>query len=161
MGRLSVTEPEGQTAGSAVIVLGQVGTALMVMCTLMAAVLDVGAAQIAYLVACTVLFVAGCAAFAVGFLRAAGRSRTETIDLAGLFYLTGAAPVPVRRMLLGLWFTQIAVATVSVAVTPAALGGHGPRVRHRNPHLVVQSPRLLPPLAERGGGRMARWQIGS
>ena len=42
---------------------------------------------------------------------------TEVIDLAGLFYLTGAAPRPVRRMLLGLWFAQIAVATASVAVT--------------------------------------------
>lgn len=117
-GAIGVEPPsEGPVAGSAVIVLGQAGTALMVLGTVVAAVVDVGAVQVAYLVVCAVLFVAGCGAFALGFLRAVDRSRRETIDLAGLFYLTGAAPRPVRKMLLGLWFTQIAVATVSVAVT--------------------------------------------
>lgn len=104
-------------AGLAIVRADQVGTVALAASTLLASVTNAGVVQVLYLVVCTVLFVAGCVAFAVGFVRAAGRSRTEVIDLAGLFYLTGAAPRPVRRMLLGLWFAQIAVAMASVAST--------------------------------------------
>ncbi len=107
----------GPGPGDRIVRADQIGTGAMVAATVLAAVVDADPAQALYLGVCAVLFVAGCGAFAVGFVRAAGRSRTEAIDLAGLFYLTGAAPRPVRRMLLGLWFAQIAVATASVAVT--------------------------------------------
>ena len=111
------SDDRAPTAGLPIVRADQIGTVALAVATLLASVVAAAAAQAAYLVVCSVLFVGGCVAFAVGFLRAAGRSRTEVIDLAGLFYLTGAAPRPVRRMLLGLWFAQIAVATASVAVT--------------------------------------------
>jgi hypothetical protein len=56
-------------------------------------------------------------AFAIGFLRAVGRSRYEVIDLAGLFYLTGAPPSPVRKAFLRLWFAQMAIAVAAVIVS--------------------------------------------
>mgnify|MGYP007112885149 CR=1 FL=1 len=58
--------------------------------------------------------------------RAAGRSRGEVVDLAGLFYLTGSGPADVRRKLLGLWFAQIAVAGGSVAVVQPPFGVMAP-----------------------------------
>lgn len=110
-------DPSAGPPGERIVRADQIGTGALAAATVLAAVVDADAAQALYLVVCAALFVAGCGAFAVGFVRAAGRSRTEVVDLAGLFYLTGAAPRPVRRMLLGLWFAQIAVATASVAVT--------------------------------------------
>jgi hypothetical protein len=82
-----------------------------------AALTDADAVGLAGLVVSTAMFCGGCVGFAIGFLRAAGRSRTEVIDLAGLFYLTGSAPRAVRRPMLGLWFAQIGVATAAIAVT--------------------------------------------
>lgn len=102
------------------------GTVALVAATVAASVTDGGPAAAVNLVVATVLFLGGCVAFAVGFVRAAGRSRTEIIDLAGLFYLTGAAPRPVRRAMLGLWFTQIGVATVSVATVSPPFGVMAP-----------------------------------
>ena len=64
-----------------------------------------------------VLFLGGCLGFGIGFLRAVGRSRTETVDLAGLFYLTGSAPPEARRAFLGLWFAQIAIAAAAIPLT--------------------------------------------
>jgi hypothetical protein len=62
----------------------------------------------------------------VGFVRAAGRSRTEVVDLAGLFYLTGSGPPQARRPLLGLWFAQIAVAVASVFTLQPPFGVMAP-----------------------------------
>lgn len=112
-----VGTPGAGTPGAGIITAAQIGTGVMAASVLVAALADVTGVQLGYLAVSSALFLAGCVAFSVGFLRAVGRSRTETVDLAGLFYLTGAAPRPVRRMLLGLWFVQIALATVSVAVT--------------------------------------------
>jgi hypothetical protein len=57
-----------------------------------------------------VLFALGCIAFALTLVRAAGRSRTEELSIAGLFFLTGSAPAPVRRVLLGAFAVQVVVA---------------------------------------------------
>lgn len=116
----------GPMEGQAVIRLDAIGTAVFVAVTVLAAVGEGDATDLVNLVVSGVLFLGGCAAFAVGFARAAGRSRTEIIDLAGLFYLTGSAPKEPRRLLLGLWFAQIVVAAASVAVVQPPFGVMAP-----------------------------------
>jgi hypothetical protein len=121
-----VTNDPGGSEGAGIIRVDAIGTAVFVAVTVLAAVWDGDAADLVNLVVSGVLFLGGCAAFAVGFARAAGRSRTEIIDLAGLFYLTGSAPKEPRRLLLGLWFAQIVVAAASVAVVQPPFGVMAP-----------------------------------
>ena len=87
---------------------------------------DFGAFVVITTIAFGVLFLGGCVAFALGFWRAVARSRVEVIDLAGLFYLTGSAPTRPRRLLLGLWFTQIGVAAASVVAVQPPFGVMAP-----------------------------------
>lgn len=94
------------------------GTGLLVLAIIVVAVAPDDATELFYLVTSLALFLGGSVAFVVGFLRAVGRSRTEVVDMAGLFYLTGTAPRVVRRLLLGLWITQIGVVALSLAVAP-------------------------------------------
>ena len=65
-----------------------------------------------------VLFLLGCAAFIVGFLRAVERSRSEEIHLAGLFFLAGTAPRRTRWLLLGSWVAQIVAALAAASARP-------------------------------------------
>jgi hypothetical protein len=106
-----------QTEGRSILVADAVGTAALALMTLVCAINDADAVQIVNLAVAAALFLGGCIGFGVGFLRAVGRSRTETIDLAGLFYLTGSAAADVRRAFLGLWFAQIAIAVVAIPLT--------------------------------------------
>lgn len=65
------------------------------------------------------LFLAGCLAFAFAYLRAIGRSREETISLAGLFFLVGGvAPAAIARWLWGLVAVQAVVAVATAAARP-------------------------------------------
>ncbi len=98
------------------LVADLVGTIALLAVTIVSAISQSDPVQIVSLAVSGLLFLGGTAAWAIGFLRAVGRSRDETIDLAGLFYLTGSAPDPVRKAFLRLWFAQIAIATASVAV---------------------------------------------
>lgn len=65
-----------------------------------------------------VLFAAGCIAFAVALLRAADRSRREVLDLPGLFWLSGSAPAPLKRLLRGVFLLQVLVAVVTASIRP-------------------------------------------
>jgi hypothetical protein len=94
-----------------------VGTVVLAAVTMLAAFSQELAVAALGLAVSGTLFVGGCVAFAIGFLRAVGRSRYETIDLAGLFYLTASAPDPVRKAFLRLWFAQMAVAVAAVIVS--------------------------------------------
>ncbi len=106
-------------AGQGIVRLNAVGTAALVLATGLASFWESSATDLVNLVVSGVLFLGGCVAFTMGFLSAVGRSRTEVVDLAGLFYLTGSAPRVARRSMLGLLFLQIAVAAASViAVRP-------------------------------------------
>lgn len=71
------------------------------------------------------LSAAGVAAFAVGYGRAVQRSRTEELDLPGLFFLHGSAPKAVqRRMMLSL-VVQLVAGVAGAAwrpFTPLAFG---------------------------------------
>jgi len=64
------------------------------------------------------LFGAGCVAFSAALLRAAARSRTDELTLAGLFWLSGSAPATVRRALLGSFGAQVVVAFATAAARP-------------------------------------------
>jgi hypothetical protein len=107
---------EGTAVGGPVLAADRVGTAALAVVVALAAVSDSTPVDVLGLVVAAVLFLGGCVGFTIGFLRAAGRSRWEVVDLAGLFYLTGSAPRPVRRAFLGLWFAQIAIAIAAVFV---------------------------------------------
>ena len=116
----------GDVAGRRLLLADLVGTAAFAVITLVAALSDADAVVLANLAVVGVLFVGGCVGFAVGFLRAAGRSRREVVDLAGLFYLTGSAPDEVRRPFLGAWFAQMAIAVGAIAVTRPPFGVMAP-----------------------------------
>lgn len=103
--------------GRGLLVADAVGTGALVLATAASAVTDADSVVIVNLVVAGVLFLGGCLGFGIGFLRAVGRSRTETVDLAGLFYLTGSAPPEARRAFLGLWFAQIAIAAAAIPLT--------------------------------------------
>lgn len=113
-------------AGRRLLVADVVGTIAFALVTVVAALSDADAVQLANLAVAGLLFVGGCVGFGIGFLRAAGRSRDEVIDLAGLFYLTGSAPDEARRPFLGAWFAQIAVATAAIFVTSPPFGVMAP-----------------------------------
>lgn len=79
----------------------------------------VPAADLPALVVSLVLFAAGTAAFFVAYGRAVVRSRTEQVGVMALFFLEGnVAPRQVRRLLLGSFAVQIAVAAATAAVRP-------------------------------------------
>ncbi|QXC62309.1 hypothetical protein KSP35_05755 [Aquihabitans sp. G128] len=107
--------PWSNAPGAGILKLDLAGTLLLLAVTVVASLWENDATDLANLVVSGVLFLGGCLAFAVGFLRGVGRSREEVVDMAGLFYLTGSGPKAVRRVLLGLWFAQIAIAVASVA----------------------------------------------
>lgn len=116
---LTTHTPLAESPGLGIVRLDAAGTLLFLVVTVVASLSDADPVTVANIVVSSALFLGGCVAFTIGFLRAAGRSRTEVIDMAGLFYLTGTAPRAVRRTFLGLWFAQIAIATASVVtVTP-------------------------------------------
>lgn len=111
---------------SRIIRIDAAGTVTLILVTILASVVTSGTTGALNLVVSAALFLGGCAAFTAGFLRAVNRSRTEVIDLAGLFYLTGAAPREPRRAMLGLWFVQIATATISVTTVSPPWGVMAP-----------------------------------
>ncbi len=116
----------GEMAGGGIVRLDAVGTAVLVLVTIVASFWEGTATDLLNLVVSGALFLGGCAAFTVGFFRAVGRSRTEVVDLAGLFYLTGSAPRVARRSLLGLWFLQITTAAASVVAVQPPFGVMAP-----------------------------------
>lgn len=67
-------------------------------------------------VLCTLLLLGGMAAVGAAFLRAIGRSRTEVVDVAGLFLLLGSAP---RRTRWSLWGAVAVSSAVGVAAAAA------------------------------------------
>ena len=64
------------------------------------------------------LFVAGTVAFLMALVRAAGRSRQETLSVAGIFFLQGSAPPRVRALLLVSLAVEVAVAFTAAGLRP-------------------------------------------
>lgn len=65
-----------------------------------------------------VLFVAGSVAFLTGYARALQRSRTQTVDFPGLFFLAGSVAPALRRRLLLLLAVQVVVGLAAAAIRP-------------------------------------------
>jgi hypothetical protein len=100
-----------------IVRLSWVGTALFVVTAVLGAA--VPAADLPALVVSLALFAAGSVLFFVAYARAVSRSRTEQVGTMALFFLEGAvAPAPVKRMLLGSFAVEVAVAVVTAAVRP-------------------------------------------
>jgi hypothetical protein len=66
-----------------------------------------------------VLFAVGFVTLLLAYARAIGRSRTEAVDVIGVFLLGGeVAPPHVRRELRALFGVQVAVALVTASIRP-------------------------------------------
>jgi len=71
-----------------------------------------------HVVVCTLLLLGGVAASGLAFVRAVGRSRTELVDVAGLFLLLGSAPRGTRRWLWAAVAAQAAVGLATASTRP-------------------------------------------
>jgi hypothetical protein len=66
-----------------------------------------------------VLFVLGVVTFLVAFARAVSRSRSEVVEVLGVYFLGGGvAPPDVRRHLLGAFGVQVVVAVATASIRP-------------------------------------------
>lgn len=117
---------DGPTPGLGIVRADVLGTVVLALVSIATGVAPNDPTELASLVVAGVLFVGGCGAFAVGFVRAVGRSRTEVIDLPGLFWLTGSAPEGARRPLRALVIAQSVIAIASVAVVRPPFGVMAP-----------------------------------
>lgn len=95
-----------------------VGTAVFT-ATAVAAAVAPSALKPAALAVAAALFAAGCGAFLWALVLVAGRSRTEAVELAQVWFLTGpSTPREVRRSLLGALAVQVAVGLATAAARP-------------------------------------------
>jgi len=94
------------------------GTALFTVLSVLAAVTDADALVVVTVVVDLALFLVGCLAFVLTLLRAAARSRTDELTLPGLWWLSGSAPAPVRRALLGAFGVEVAVGLATASARP-------------------------------------------
>ena len=94
--------------------LSVLGTALFVV-TGVIATIDVDRPQV-FVAVSLVEFAVGTIVFAYAFLRAVGRSRTETIGIGGLFFGAGSAPRNVRTVLVGSFAVQTVAAIVFASI---------------------------------------------
>lgn len=110
------TGPAGsRTEGDPIVRASLGGTAVFAATAVLAAV--VPAADVVALIVALGLFAGGTVAFGAGLVRAAGRSRTEELHLAGVFFLDGA-PRRTRRLLLGSLAAEVVVAFVTAGLRP-------------------------------------------
>lgn len=94
------------------------GTAVFVLTAVAADVWPTRFESIALVVA-GALFTAGFLVFVWGFLLVAARSRTERLELAQVWFLTGSpTPPAVRRSLLGALAVQVVAGLATAAVRP-------------------------------------------
>lgn len=123
---MSDSAGEATIQGPGILTADIVGTAALAVVSVVTGVVADNATEVASLVVAGALFLGGCVAFALGFWRALGRSRTEVVDLAGIFWLTGSAPADVARRLRGLLVVQSLVAVASVAAVRPPFGVMAP-----------------------------------
>ena len=123
-----LAQHEGREAleGQGIITADIVGTVALALVSVITGIFPDNGTEIASLVVAGVLFVGGSAIFAVGFWRALGRSRTEVVDLAGVFWLTESAPAEPARRLRWLLIAQSVVAVASVAAVRPPFGVMAP-----------------------------------
>ena len=65
-----------------------------------------------------VMFTVGTVLFFVAYARAVGRSRSETLGVGGIYFLSGSAPATVRRGFMRSFAAQCVVVVVVIALRP-------------------------------------------
>lgn len=114
------TAPEQRSQGQngqGVVRASWAGTTMFALTSAAAAAFPDAFGVVALVVALA-LFLAGIALFCVTLVLAAGRSRTEELSVAGIFFLQQSAPRPVQRALLGSLALEVVVAVTTAAVRP-------------------------------------------
>jgi hypothetical protein len=95
------------------------GTAVLGLTALAAVAADGGPVRAVAFAVAVGLFLGGCVAFVLAYVRAVQRSRQEAIGIADLFFLTGGvAPPNVRRSLLGAFGLQFAIGLGAAIARP-------------------------------------------
>ena len=102
----------------AIVRASYLGSALFVVVAVLATVTNADPIVVVSVIVDVVLFAAGCVAFVLTLVRAAERSRTDELTVAGIWWLTGSAPAGVRRQLLGAFGVEVVVALVTASVRP-------------------------------------------
>ena len=103
--------------GEGIVRASWIGTAAFGSTSALGAV--VAALDVVALLVALAMFAAGTVAFFVAYARAIARSRTEQLGILSLFFLEGrVAPKPVRRLLLGSFLVEVAVAVAVAALRP-------------------------------------------
>ena len=110
--------------GARIVRASWLGTGAFTVTAAAGAVVPSALAWVAFAVALA-LFVAGCAVFVWAYVVAVGRSRTDEIAVAGLYFLSGSAPKPIRRQLLASLGVEIAVALATAASRPYSIAAAG------------------------------------
>lgn len=116
--------PEGPPPGIGILRATLAGTALFVVVGALGSVAPDAFAG-PFFVVSLVEFVIGTVVFALAYLRAVDRSRTEAIGIGGLFFGAGSTPGNVQRLLLGSLIVQVVTSFVFASVriyTPMAFG---------------------------------------
>ncbi len=104
--------------GESVLRASWAGTAAFVVSAVAAAIAPSTFEPVALVVA-VALFAGGCGIFGWSFLLVAGRSRTDEMELAQIWFLTGPpTPRSVRRRLLGALAVQVVVALATAGARP-------------------------------------------
>ena len=104
--------------GAGIVRLSWISTAAFAVAATVAAAVPERAARPVAVFDC-VLFLIGVGAFLLAFARAVGRSRTEEVEILGVYFLGGGvAPREVRRSLLGAFAAQVVVAVVTASIRP-------------------------------------------
>lgn len=108
----------GAAAGAGIRKASWIGTGVFVVTALAAAAAPSTFEPPAVVVA-GALFSGGCAVFLWSFILVAGRSRTDQMDLAQIWFLSGPpTPRPVRRSLLGSLAVEIVVGLATAGIRP-------------------------------------------
>lgn len=103
--------------GEGIVTASWAGTAAFGATSALGAVIS--ALDVVALAVALAMFAAGTVAFFVAYARAIARSRSERLGIMSMFFLEGrVAPKPVRRLLIGSFVVEIAVAVAVAAARP-------------------------------------------
>jgi hypothetical protein len=100
-----------------IVAASLLGTALLGVLAL-AAVLAPDTMAVPYAALSLAEFLVGCGTFLWAYAVAIDRSRTEAVDIPGVYLLSGSTPREVRRRLLGALSAQVVVVVAAAAIRP-------------------------------------------
>jgi len=109
--------PAGGPTGPAIVRASAIGTVVFVSASVVAVLAD-GVPRAVAVAIDLGLFALGCGAFLWAFAVALDRSRTTAIGIGGLYFLSGCAPRPVRRQMMGLLAAQVVVGVAAASAAP-------------------------------------------